>query len=281
MIFETDKARLMFGDCLELMNRVPDGSVDMILADLPYGTTMCDWDSVIPLTWHIKYAGKTYDLGKALQKGFSLAYLEQNKKPGLWENYLRVAKENSPIVLTSAQPFTSQLVMSRPDLFRYDLVWEKTHATGHLNAKRMPLRAHESVLVFYRKLPTYNPQKTTGHKRKTATKRGDKTTVYGGQSFDEVKYDSTDRYPRSVQVFASDKQKSALHPTQKPVNLGQYLIRTYSNPGDTVLDNAMGSGSFGVAAVLENRFFIGMEKDRKHFDTSCQRIAAANDNNRA
>lgn len=280
MIFETDKARLMFGDCLELMNRVPDGSVDMVLADLPYGTTMCDWDSVIPLTWHIKYAGKTYDLGKALQKGFSLAYFEQNKKPGLWEHYLRVAKENSPIVLTSAQPFTSQLVMSRPDLFRYDWVWEKGNATGFFNAKLMPLRAHESVLVFYRRLPTYNPQKTTGHPLKTAKKKVVNSECYG-KDISLPSYSSTERYPRSVQFFKSDKQKANFHPTQKPVNLGQYFIRTYSNPGDTVLDNAMGSGSFGVAAALENRFFIGMEQDRKHFDTSCKRIAAANDNNRA
>lgn len=264
---------LMHGDCLDLLQKVPAGSVDLILADLPYGTTMCAWDSIIPLTWHIKYDGKTYYLNQALERGFSFAYFEQNKKQGLWEQYLRVAKENAAIVLTAAQPFTSQLVMSNPDLFRYDLVWEKTHATGHLNAKKMPLRAHESVLVFYRKLPTYNPQKTTGHKRKTATKRGDKTTVYGGQTFDEVKYDSTDRYPRSVQVFASDKQKTALHPTQKPVDLMRYLIRTYSNEGDMVLDNCMGSGTTGLAAKIEGRSFIGMEMDKKHFDTACSRIA--------
>lgn len=262
---------LMHGDCLELLQKVPTGSVDLILADLPYGTTMCAWDSVIPLTWHIKYAGKTYDLNEALQKGFSLAYFEENKKRGLWEQYLRVAKENAAIVLTAAQPFTSQLVMSRPDLFRYDWVWEKGNATGFFNAKLMPLRAHESVLVFYRKLPTYNPQKTTGHPLKTAKKKVVTSECYG-KDISLPSYASTERYPRSVQFFKSDKQKANYHPTQKPVDLMRYLIRTYSNEGDTVLDNCMGSGTTGLAAKLEGRSFIGMEMDRKHFDTACSRI---------
>lgn len=263
---------LMHGDCLELLQKVPTGSVDLILADLPYGTTMCAWDSIIPLTWHIKYDGKTYYLNQALERGFSFAYFEQNKKQGLWEQYLRVAKENAAIVLTAAQPFTSQLVMSKPDLFRYDWVWEKGNATGFFNAKLMPLRAHESVLVFYRKLPTYNPQKTTGHPLKTAKKKVVTSECYG-KDISLPSYASTERYPRSVQFFKSDKQKANYHPTQKPIDLMRYLIRTYSNEGDTVLDNCMGSGTTGLAAKLEGRSFIGMEMDKKHFDTACSRIA--------
>lgn len=231
---------IMQGDCLELLKKVPTGSVDFILADLPYGTTMCAWDSII-------------DLDK------------------LWIEYLRVAKENAAIVLTSAQPFTSHLVMSKPDLFRYDWVWEKGNATGFFNAKLMPLRAHESVLVFYRKLPTYNPQKTTGHPLKTTKKKVVTSECYG-KDISLPSYSSTERYPRSVQFFKSDKQKANYHPTQKPVDLMRYLIRTYSNEGDTVLDNCMGSGTVGVASVLEKRNFIGIELNKQYFDIASTRI---------
>lgn len=237
----TDTLCLMQGDCLERIKDVPDGSVDLILSDLPYGTTMCAWDSII-------------DLGK------------------LWAEYLRVAKENAAIVLTAAQPFTSQLVMSKPDLFRYDWVWEKGNATGFFNAKLMPLRAHESVLVFYRKLPTYNPQKTTGHPLKTAKKKVVTSECYG-KDISLPSYSSAERYPRSVQFFKSDKQKANYHPTQKPVDLMRYLINTYSNAGDTVLDNCMGSGTTGFAATSIGRKFIGIELEQKYFDIAKQRIA--------
>ena len=231
---------LLQGDCLELLKLVPDKSVDLVLSDLPYGTTECSWDSIIDL-------------------------------PSLWAELLRVTKENSAIVLTAAQPFTSQLVMSKPDLFRYDWVWEKGNATGFFNAKLMPLRAHESVLVFYRKLPTYNPQKTSGHPLKTAKKKVVKSECYGKDT-SLPSYSSTERYPRSVQFFKSDKQKENYHPTQKPVDLMRYLIRTYSNAEDTVLDCTMGSGTTGVASVLDGRSFIGMEMDSAHFATAQQRI---------
>lgn len=231
---------LMHGDCLLKLKDIPTGSVDLVLSDLPYEVTECDWDSLVDL-----------DL--------------------LWPELLRVAKHNAAFVFTAVQPFTSMLVMSQPKLFRYDWVWEKGNATGFFNAKLMPLRAHESVLVFYRKLPTFNPQKTTGHPRRTAKRKSINSECYG-KSVQVTEYNSTERYPRSVQFFSSDKQKANLHPTQKPVALMQYLIRSYSNAGETVLDVTMGSGTTGVAAIQENRCFIGIEKDPKHFHVATNRI---------
>ena len=232
---------LMLGDCLQKLKEIPDGTIDLVLSDLPYQTTECDWDSLIDLSL-------------------------------LWPELLRVGKHNAAFVFTAAQPFTSQLVMSMPELFRYDWVWEKGNATGFFNAKLMPLRAHESVLVFYRKLPTYNPQKTSGHPLKTAKKKVVNSECYG-KDISLPSYSSTERYPRSVQFFSSDKQKANYHPTQKPVSLMQYLIRTYSNVGEVVLDVTMGSGTTGVAALAENRRFIGIEKEQKYFDIARLRIA--------
>lgn len=229
------------GDCLEMMRAIPDSSVDLILCDLPYGTTACKWDSVIPFE-------------------------------ALWEQYLRVARENAAIVLHAAQPFTSTLIMSQPGLFKYEWIWEKGNATGFLNAKKQPLRAHESVAVFYRSQPTYNPQMTYGHERKT-TKRETVNSECYGQGNELTVYDSTSRYPRSVQRISSDKQKIALHPTQKPVALAEYLIRTYTNEGDVVLDNCMGSGTTGVACLNTGRRFIGMEKDAGYFEIAEARLA--------
>ena len=235
---------LMQGDCLERMKEIPDGSVDMILCDLPYGTTSCKWDSVLNLE-------------------------------AVWENYWRVLKPNGVAVLTAQTPFDKVLGFSQLQYLRYEWIWEKGNATGHLNANRMPLKAHENVLVFYKGLPTYNPQKTQGHDRKSATKRKDITQIYGRQEFSEVNYDSTERFPRSVQYFSSDKQKSKLHPTQKPVALMEYLIRTYTNEGETVLDNCMGSGTTGVACANINRKFLGVEQDKDYFDIAKNRIEAA------
>lgn len=231
---------LMQGDCLELMKSIPDASVDMILCDLPYGTTQCKWDSVIDYN-------------------------------GLWREYLRIAKESAAIVLTAMQPFTSALIMSQPNLFKYEWIWEKGSATGFLNAKKQPLRAHENVCVFYRKQCTYNPQFTYGHERKTATKKTVNSECYG-KAIKVTDYDSTDRYPRSVQFFSSDKQKVNLHPTQKPAALMEYLVLTYSNKGDTVLDNCMGSGTTGVACVKTGRDFIGIEMEKKYFEVAKDRI---------
>lgn len=234
---------LMRGDCLECMKDIPTNSVDMILTDLPYGTTMCHWDSVI-------------DLEK------------------MWEQYLRVSKENAAIILTAAQPFTSALVMSNPGLFRYDLVWEKGNATGFFNAKLMPLRAHESILVFYKKLPTFNPQKTTGHPLKTAKKKIVKSDCYG-KDISLPSYASTERYPRSVQFFSSDKQRGNFHPTQKPEKLMEWLIKSYTNETETVLDSCMGSGTTGVACVNLGRKFIGIELDEGYFEIAKNRIESA------
>lgn len=231
---------LHFGDCLEIMKSLPDQSVDMVLADLPYGTTQCRWDTPIDLQ-------------------------------RLWPEYIRVCR--GPIVLFAQTPFDKALGASNLKMLRYEWIWKKTHPTGHLNAKRMPMKAHENLLVFYSKQPEYTPQKTTGHKRKTATKRYDDTEVYGDQKFKELPYDSTERYPLSVIEFPSDKQRLKLHPTQKPVDLLRYLIRTYTNEGDVVLDNVMGSGSTGVAALLEGRKFIGIEKDAEHFETAENRLS--------
>lgn len=234
---------LYHGNCLEQMDNIADNSVDMVLCDLPYGTTRNKWDSVIDLH-------------------------------SLWKQYDRVCKPNAAIVLFAQTPFDKVLGCSNLGNLRYEWIWEKTTATGHLNAKKMPMKAHENILVFYRTLPTYNPQKTTGHVRKVSTmehKRNCKETTNWGKH-GLTTYDSTERYPRSVVVFPTDKQKDALHPTQKPVDLGRYLIRTYTNEGETVLDNAFGSGSFLVSARLENRKYIGIEKEKEFFDIAQERL---------
>lgn len=235
---------LMKGDCLEMMKLIPDGSVDMVLCDLPYGTTQNKWDCPIELL-------------------------------KLWPEYWRVCKPDAAVVLTAQAPFDKVLGCSQLGHLKYEWIWEKSHATGHLNATKCPMKAHENILVFYKRQPTYIPIKTQGHKRKTATKRVDLTETYGKQAFDALTYDSTERYPRSVLQFQSDKQKSKLHPTQKPVALMEYLIRTYTNGGDTVLDNTMGSGTTGVAAVNTGRKFIGIERDDKYFAIAQKRIEDA------
>lgn len=229
------------GDCLEVMQQIPDGSIDMVLCDLPYGTTQCKWDTCLNLD-------------------------------KLWEQYLRVVKESGAILLFAQTPFDKVLGASRIDLLRYEWIYEKTLATGHLNAKKMPMKAHENVLVFYRKLPTYNPQKTTGHTPVNSfTKRngdgeiyGDTVVVSGGGS--------TERYPRSVLKFKTDKQVSSLHPTQKPVELCEYLIKTYTNKGEMILDNTMGSGTTGVACINTGRSFTGIEKEQKYFEIVNKRL---------
>ncbi len=234
---------LFHGDCLDRMSEIESGTVDLILCDLPYGTTCCAWDVVIPFDQ-------------------------------LWRQYERVIKDNGAIVLFAAQPFAAVLATSNLKLFRYEIIWEKSSATGFLNAKKQPLRAHENILVFYKSQPTYNPQKTFGHERKVA-KRKDIGSEHYGKQLKVQPYDSTERYPRSVQVFSSDKQKSNFHPTQKPVALCEYLIRTYTNEGETVLDNTMGSGTTGVASINTGRKFIGIEKADDYFIVAENRLAEA------
>jgi len=222
---------LMQGDCLERMKEIPDGSVDMILTDPPYGTTACKWDSVINLAL-------------------------------MWEHLKRVIKPNGVIIMTAAQPFTSKLIMSNPKDFKYCWYWNKVLPRGHLNAKKQPLRVIEEVVVFYSKLCIYNPIKTQGHKRKIAhtkyKKEGDGSQVYGKEVRD-TKYDSTERYPIGVIEISTANQQGKIHPTQKPVELMEYMIKTYTNEGDTVLDFTMGSGTTIKAANNLNRNSIGIE----------------------
>lgn len=242
MDYKDDDLWLMQGDCLERMKEIPSGSVDMILCDLPYGTTQNKWDSVIALD-------------------------------RLWKEYWRIVKANAAIVLTAQTPFDKVLGCSQLNYLRYEWIWEKPTATGHLNAKKMPMKAHENILVFYKNLPTYNPQKTTGHKPANSyTKHQDDGSNYGKTKVGIRGGGQTDRFPRSVQLFQTDKQKSALHPTQKPVALMEYMIRTYTDNLDTVLDNCMGSGTTGVACMDTCRKFIGIEMDEGYFNVAKERI---------
>ncbi len=229
---------LLHGDCLERMAEIPDGSVDMVLCDLPYGTTACKWDTVIPF------------------------------EP-LWAAYRRVCKKNAAIVLTASQPFTSVLGASNISMLKYAWVWEKSAATGHLNAKRMPMKLHEDVLVFSEGVHTYHPQdlKPLG-KMVRRGNNGDNFGVSGTENFQEFT-----NYPRSILRFPAEGK--SVHPTQKPVALMEYLIRTYTNPGDVVLDNTMGSGTTGVACVNTGRWFIGIERDPKYFQIAKDRIQTA------
>ena len=231
-------------DCLEEMKRIDDKSIDLICTDLPYGITARNkWDSVIPF------------------------------EP-LWKQYERIIKDNGAIVLFGNGMFTADLMQSNRKLWKYNLIWQKTQPTGFYNAKKMPLRSHEDICVFYRKPPTYNPQKTTGHTRKVSKA---KHKVNCKQSLDYgigglTTYDSTERYPKSVWTFAKDIQKSALHPTQKPVALLEEIIRTYTNPDDTVLDSCGGSMTLAIAAINTGRNYICFEKDREIYNVGSQRV---------
>lgn len=228
------------GDCLKLMNDIPDGAIDMILCDLPYGTTRNKWDSIIPLDM-------------------------------LWEQYKRIIKTNGAIILFSAEPFTSKLIISNMKLFRYDLIWQKTQGSDFLNANRKPLRNHENICVFYKRQPTYNPQKTEGEPYK-ARSGSTKSTNYNYYKVHHVSNSDGKRYPMTVLKFTQQSNVDKVHPTQKPVALLEYLIRTYTNEGETVLDNCMGSGSAGVAAINTNRNFIGYELDENYFNIATSRI---------
>lgn len=189
----------------------------------------------------------------------------------MWNQYERIIKTDGAIVLFGSEPFSSYLRLSNINLYKYDWIWDKVKGTGFLNAKKQPMRNHELISVFYNKQCTYNPQKTHGHVRKSTTRRANYgTDVYNSLTRDNP-YDSTDRYPRSVQVFSTDTQVSALHPTQKPVALLEYLIKTYTNEREIVLDNCMGSASTVVAAIHTNRRFIGIELDSSYFDISVNR----------
>lgn len=229
------------GDCLELMDNIPDKSVDCIITDLPYGVTQCKWDIVIPFE-------------------------------SLWKQYDRVIKDNGAVVLFGAEPFSSYLRLSNIKNYKYDWIWDKVKGTNFLNAKRQPMRNHEVISVFYKKQCTYNPQKTYGHKKKKSYKSKKLQTEVYNETKNDCLYESTERYPRSIQVFSTDTQKSALSPTQKPVALMEYLIKTYTNETEIVLDSCMGSGTTGVACINTNRKFIGIELEEKYFNIAKERI---------
>ena len=235
---------LMCGDCLELMKKIPDKSIDAIICDLPYGTTKNQWDVVIPFD-------------------------------KLWEQYNRIIKDNGCIALFGNQPFTSHLIISNEKYFRYSLVWVKNKFSDFLNAKRKPMKVNEDICIFYKKQPTYNPQYTYGepYKRWNYQEAVDKQTNYGTHKSNISKSDGK-RLPLTVLNF--NRVGRPLHPTQKPVELLEWLIKTYTNEGDLVLDNTMGVGSTGVACVKTGRNFIGIELDKGYFQIAKQRIENCN-----
>jgi site-specific DNA-methyltransferase (adenine-specific) len=236
---------ILHGDCLEVMPRLPDKSVDMILCDLPYAVTQNAWDSIVPLDQ-------------------------------LWAQYKRVIKDNGVIVLTAQGLFTAALILSKPEWYRYTLVWQKNNITGHLNAKKQPLRKHEDILVFYKNQPTYNPQMTNGTPYQYSHYQYDtNSSNYGDQKgIGQVKNEG-ERYPTSIVSVekVSPKKEKIVHPTQKPVALFEYLIKTYTNPGELVLDNCAGSCTTAVAALSTGRQFICIEKELKYVEIGKQRIA--------
>lgn len=234
---------LHLGCCLEIMQQMPDNSVDMVLADLPFGTTRQRWDTVIDMS-------------------------------RLWREYERITKPSAAIVLFAKPPFDKVLACSNLELYRYDWIWEKTRATGHLNANRMPLQAHENICVFYRQLPEYHPQKTSGHKPVNAYYTRHSGECYGGANAVKSGGGSTDRYPRSVLRYAPVPNRERLHPNQKPVELLQHLIRTYTSEGQTVLDNTAGAASTLVAGAEIGRICIGIERDPEIYATAKARLAA-------
>ena len=231
--------RLIHGDCLEEMKNIPDGSVDMVLTDPPYGTTACKWDTVIDL-----------DL--------------------MWDHLTRVVKPNGAIVMTASQPFTTTLISSNIKDFRYEMIWQKNRGTGIFNAKKMPLKSHENILIFYKAMPTYNPQMTVG--KPYTAKQGKQSDAFGMNTGKViVTKNKGERYPLTVHQFKSTNGRN-IHPTQKPVALMEYLIKTYTNENETVLDFTMGSGTTGVACRNLNRNFIGIELDETYFNIAKERI---------
>lgn len=231
------------GDCLELMRDIPTDSIDMILCDLPYGTTACKWDTIIPF------------------------------EP-LWSEYERVIKDNGAIVLTASQPFTSALVMSNPKIFKYAWYWDKVRGVGHLNAKKQPLKCMEDVLVFYKKQPSYNPQMRERDKPRKSRNRSTQQ-VYGASQAEFEGETLEKRYPINLLTYSKSNHADMLyHPTQKPVALFEYLIKTYTNEGDVILDNCIGSGTTAVAAANTNRNFIGIERESEYVTIARQRVEA-------
>ena len=237
---QIEKDKIYNCDCLEGMKHIPNASIDAIICDLPYGTTACEWDTIIPFDQ-------------------------------LWEQYKRIRKPNTPIILFGSEPFSTTLRMSNLREFRYDWIWNKSKGFGFLNANKMPLKSHEIVSVFYKELPTYNPQFTKGEPYKM--KGGQPLNGNVLTSMRSTIDNEGTRYPVSI-IDIPKILNDCWHPTQKPVDLLRYLIRTYSNEGDTILDNCMGSGTTAVACIKEKRHFIGFELNKDYYDKACRRIDA-------
>lgn len=238
MLESKDKIQLFKGDCLEIMKDIPDGSIDMILCDLPYGTTQCKWDSIIPFE-------------------------------SLWKQYNRVIKDNGAIVLFGSEPFSTELRHSNLKSYKYDWIWVKTKPSNFLNCKKQPMRKYETISVFYKKQCNYFPQGLILSDKQN--KNSCKENTYGKvrEFTQEVTYTN---YPHNVLEFANITGSNCIHPTQKPVELLEYLIKTYTNENETILDNCMGSGSTGEACIKTNRNFIGIEQDDKYFEIAYNRI---------
>jgi site-specific DNA-methyltransferase (adenine-specific) len=240
--------QIIEGDCLEVMKEIPDKSVDMILCDLPYGTTACDWDTIIPFD-------------------------------PLWEQYERVIKDNGAIVLTASQPFTSALVMSNPKMFKYEWIYQKTKATNFFNAKKNPMKYHENILVFGKGLVNYYPIMEDGEPYKKVHRNDNKDDCTYGKSTrknGDVFVNKGTRYPSSIiKSFTNPSGRGQLHPTQKPIELFEYLIKTYTKEKELVLDNCIGSGTTAIAALNTGRFFIGIEKEPKYVEIARKRVEQA------
>lgn len=228
-------------DCLEGMKLIPDKSIDMILCDLPYGITACKWDTVIPF------------------------------EP-LWEQYKRIIKEGGVIVLTASQPFTTKLIESNIDWFKYELIWDKVKPSTGLHAKQQPLRQHENILIFGKRKVKYNPQMEQAEFRVDKPRIANNGEAFGGKEVLRQHNNNGQKYPRSILRISNANQKGRLHPTQKPVELFEYLIKTYSNENDIVLDNCMGSGTTAIACINTNRNYIGFELEKEYFDIANKRI---------
>ena len=237
------KIELYNGDCLELMKNIPDKSVDMILCDLPYGTTACKWDTVIPF------------------------------EP-LWEQYNRIIKNNGAIVLFGSEPFSTELRHSNLEMYKYDWIWDKVKPNGHLVAKHRPMQRNENISVFGKGKINYYPIMIERDKPKKS-KEYSRTEIMGGSITDDKGKTLNKKYPQNILVYSNASQKNKLHPTQKPIELLEYLIKTYTNENEAVLDNCMGSGSTGVACVNTNRDFIGIELDKDYFNIAKQRITGS------
>lgn len=278
---ELELNKIYYKDCRVGMENIPDKSIDMIFCDLPYGSTCNTWDKIIPMH---DYVNKDNDIIyedeyilKAMKEGYQYKeakwMFDSKKKKGLWTHYERIIKDNGVILLWAQAPFDKLLAGSQMKLFRYEWIIEKTRATGHLNAHTHPMKAHESLLVFYKKQPIFHPQKTKGHApMHNYTKHKKDGSNYGKTKVGITGGGSTERFPRDVLQFKWDTQKSKLHPTQKPLEACLYFIKTYTNEGMIVLDNCCGSGTTCLAAQRLNRYFIGFENDIKIYLKAVERL---------